>query len=144
MINDGHLVISLDFELHWGVFDVRTVKSYEVNLLQVRPVITRLLELADAYDIKLTFSTVGFLFAENKEELKKYLPKNKPTYKNQKLSPYPLLDSIADTESEDPFHYAKSVVDQIKNNGKHEIGTHTFSHYYCHELGQTVEQFEDD
>ena len=144
MINDGHLVISLDFELHWGVFDVRTVESYKNNLLQVRPVITRMIGLADAYDVKLTFSTVGFLFAENKEELKKYLPKNKPTYKNQKLSPYPLLDSIADTENEDPFHYANSVINEIKQNGNHEIGTHTFSHYYCHGLGQTVEQFEDD
>ena len=33
---------------------------------------------------------------------------------------------------------------EIKNNGNHEIGSLTFSHYYCHETGQTIEQFEDD
>ncbi|MCB0447683.1 MAG: polysaccharide deacetylase family protein [Gelidibacter sp.] len=141
---NGHFVISLDFELHWGVFDVRTVESYKTNLLQVRPVITRLMQLADAYDVKLTFSTVGFLFANTKEELLGYSPEKKPTYTHSNFSPYPLLDSIGSTEAEDPFHYAKSVVKQIKNNKNHEIGTHTFSHYYCHELGQTVEQFEDD
>jgi len=144
MTNNGHFVISLDFELHWGVFDVRTVESYKNNLLQVRPVITRMIELADTYDVKLTFSTVGFLFAESKEELLNYLPEKKPTYTHTSFSPYPLLDTIGNTEEEDPFHYAKSVIKEIKHNGNHEIGTHTFCHYYCHELGQTVEQFEDD
>jgi hypothetical protein len=141
---NGHFVISLDFELHWGVFDVRKVEDYKKKLLQVRPVIKRLLKLADTYEVKLTFSTVGFLFAGNKTELLEYLPKQKPTYTLKKFSPYPLIESIGENEQEDPFHYAKSVIKEIKNNGNHEIGTHTFSHYYCHELGQTVDQFEED
>lgn len=140
----GKLIISLDFELHWGVFDVKTVESYKSNLQQVRAVITKMILLADKYNIKLTFSTVGFLFAENKQELISYLPSNKPTYKNPKFSPYPLLDSIGNNEKEDPFHYAKSVIKEIKNNGNHEIGTHTFCHYYCHEAGQNIQQFNDD
>jgi len=137
-------VISLDFELNWGVFDNPWVESYKCNLLNVRPAITRMLELADKYKISLTFSTVGFLFAETKEELLQYLPSNKPNYNNKLLSPYPLLDSIGNSESEDPIHYAKSIIMDLKKNKKHEIGTHTFSHYYCHEKGQTIDQFEDD
>ncbi len=140
----GKLIISLDFELHWGVFDVKTVESYKSSLLQVRAVITKMIQLADKYNIKLTFSTVGFLFAENKQELTTYLPSNKPTYTNPKFSPYPLLDSIGNNEKEDPFHYAKSVISEIKNNGNHEIGTHTFCHYYCHEKGQNIQQFDED
>lgn len=141
---NGHFVISLDFELHWGVFDVRKVEDYKENLLNVSLVVKRLLELSDRYNVKLTFSTVGFLFAENKTELLKYSPKLKPSYTQKEFSPYPLIESIGELENEDPYHYAKSLIKEIIKNGNHEIGTHTFSHYYCHELGQTAEQFEAD
>jgi hypothetical protein len=141
---NGKFVISLDFELHWGVFDNRTVNSYKNNLLQTRTVIDKMLELADKYGIKLTFSAVGFLFAESKSELIQYFPKNKPSYTNNKLSPYAILDSIGHSEKEDPYHFAKSVIKKIHNNGNHEIGSHTFSHYYCHEKGQTLKQFNED
>jgi peptidoglycan/xylan/chitin deacetylase (PgdA/CDA1 family) len=141
---NGHFVLSLDFEKHWGVFDKRTVDSYKTNLENVKLVITKLLELADKYNVKLTFSTVGFLFAENKDELLKFTPQNKPTYSNKIRSPYNQFNTIGKSELDDPFHYAITSINEIKNNGNHEIGTHTFSHYYCHEKGQTITQFEDD
>ncbi|MEZ4802642.1 MAG: polysaccharide deacetylase family protein [Gelidibacter sp.] len=140
----GHFVVSLDFELHWGVFDQRTVESYKENLSNVPVVIHRLLEMADKYDVKLTFATVGFLFAKDKQDLLNHLPEQKPTFVHQRYSPYPLIDSIGNDEKDDPYHYAHSLIKKIRDNGNHEIGTHTFCHYYCHELGQTVEQFEDD
>ncbi|MEH6538366.1 MAG: polysaccharide deacetylase [Psychroserpens sp.] len=140
----GHFVISLDYEIHWGVFDKKTVDEYRENLENVGKVIDRLLEMSDKYNVKITFSTVGFLFAEDKTDLFKYIPENKPTYLIEKFSPYPLLESIGNNEKEDPFHYALSRIKQIKANGNHEIGTHTFCHFYCHEHGQTVEQFDDD
>ena len=65
----GHFVISLDYEIHWGVFDKKSVQDYHENLSSVNFVIDRLLELSNRYDVKLTFSTVGLLFAENKEDL---------------------------------------------------------------------------
>lgn len=141
---NGHFVLSLDFEKHWGVFDKRSVESYKDNLLKVKSIITRLLELSDQYDVKLTIATVGFLFAKNKEELIKFSPQNKPSYHNKIRSPYRLINSIGNNEQEDPFHYALSSIEEIKSNGNHEIGTHTFSHYYCHEQGQTIKQFEED
>jgi peptidoglycan/xylan/chitin deacetylase (PgdA/CDA1 family) len=141
---NGHFVVSLDFELHWGVFDKRSVENYLANLINVPQVIHRLLEMADKYDVKLTFATVGFLFAKDKEDLLNHLPEQKPTFLNSKFSPYPLIESIGNNEIDDPYHYAHSLVKKIRDNGNHEIGTHTFCHYYCHELGQTVEQFEED
>lgn len=141
---NGHFVLSLDFEKHWGVFDKRSVENYKTNLENVDSVITKLLELADSYDVKLTFATVGFLFAKNKEELIKFSPQNKPTYTNAKRSPYQLINTIGNSELDDPFHYAFPSIEKIKANGNHEISTHTFCHYYCHEKGQTVQQFEDD
>lgn len=141
---NGHFVISLDFELHWGIFDHSSVDDYRENLSNVPEVIHRLLEMADKYNVKLTFATVGFLFAKNKEDLLTHSPKLKPSYTEKRYSPYPLIDSIGDNETDDPFHFAHSLIKKIRDNGNHEIGTHTFCHYYCHESGQTVEEFKDD
>tara|TARA_B100000809_G_C15110524_1_gene520423 strand:+ start:118 stop:1122 length:1005 start_codon:yes stop_codon:yes gene_type:complete len=141
---DGHFVISLDYEIHWGVFDKRTVNSYRENLENINKVIDRLLELSDKYGVKLTFSAVGLLFAKDKNELLSHIPKNKPTYQLEKLNPYPLIESNGNNDEDDPFHYACTKIQKIRDNGNHEIGTHTFSHFYCHALGQTVEQFDQD
>lgn len=141
---NGHFIISLDFEKHWGVFDKKSVESYKTNLDNVDKVIDRLLELSDKYDVKLTFAIVGFLFAENKDELQTFCPQLKPTYINKNLSPYRLIKKIGENETLDPYHYAANSIKKIINKKKHEIGTHTFSHYYCHETGQTPEQFEAD
>jgi peptidoglycan/xylan/chitin deacetylase (PgdA/CDA1 family) len=141
---NGHFVISLDYELRWGIFDACPIENYRQNLKGVSNVIPRLVEMADKYDIKLTFATVGFMFAKDKEELIRFSPENKPTYRREKFSPYPLIDTIGISEADDPLHYAYSDIKHIKDNGNHEISTHTYCHYYCHEIGQTVEQFEDD
>lgn len=143
-LDQGHLVISLDFELFWGVFDVRSLESYKYNLKKVSEIIPRLLKLCDTYNIKLTFAAVGFILSKTKEELIQFSPKKKPSYSNSNFSPYRLFDSIGNNETEDPYHYATSLVELIKQNGNHEIGSHTFCHYYCNEEGQTAEQFEAD
>lgn len=143
-LDQGHLVISLDFELFWGVFDVRSLESYSTYLDKVSKIVPRLLKLSDKYNIKLTFATVGFLLSKNKEELIQYSPKTKPNYSNSNFSPYRLLDKIGNDETVDPYHYATSLVSQIQKNGNHEIGSHTFCHYYCNEAGQTAEEFEAD
>ena len=70
----GQFVISLDFEKYWGVFDVRTLESNKSILTHVKPIIIRLLDLCDQYNIKITFATVGFLFAKSKYDLVKFLP----------------------------------------------------------------------
>ena len=67
-MGNGYFVISLDFELHWGIFDHTSVNDYKDNLDKVSSVIKRLLVLCKKYNVNLTFSTVGFLFASNKEE----------------------------------------------------------------------------
>ena len=140
----GHFIISLDYEIHWGVFDKRSVEQYKENLENVGKVIDRLLEMSEKYGVKITFSTVGFLFAKDKTELLKFAPENKPTYHLDKYSPYPLINSIGENETDDPFHFGLSGIQKIQSNGNHEIGTHTYCHYYCHTPGQTVEQFDDD
>lgn len=140
----GKFVISLDFELHWGVFDAITLKDYQKNLENVPTVIKRLIAMSDLYNVKLTFSTVGLLFAQNKEDIKKFMPAKIPEYKNIHLNPFRLLNEVDDNETNNSIHYAKSIIEQIKLNGNHEIGTHTFAHYNCLAAGQDITDFTAD
>jgi len=140
----GHLVLSLDFELFWGIFDVRSLDSYKQNLENVRIVIPRLLELCDTYNAKLSFATVGLLFAKSKEDILKFAPNLKPTYTDTSFSPYQYINTIGEIEEEDPYHYANSLLRMISENGNHEIASHSFSHYFTNEKGQDIKQFEED
>jgi len=144
MIMSGKFVISLDFEIHWGVFDALTLDQYRGNLENVPRVIDRLISLSDQYGIKLTFSTVGLLFAESKKEIEEYMPVSIPKYKNKRLDPFRLLDDVGIDEKSDVLHYAKSIISKIRENGNHEIGTHTFGHYNCLAEGQKLEDFDAD
>lgn len=137
-------MVSIDFELLWGVWDVTTREKYGEHILGVRKVIPALLELFAAYDFKATFATVGFLFAKNKQELMTYLPEIRPGYFNDAYNVYKTeMGSLGNNEADDPYHFGYDLFEMIKNS-PHETGTHTFSHYYCLEEGQTAEEFDAD
>jgi hypothetical protein len=140
----GTLVISLDFELHWGVRDHTPVAGYQENLLGVRQAIPAMLELFGRYGIHATWATVGFLFFDTKAELLANLPTRRPEYADSHLSPYKEIDSIGESEQADPFHYGASLLRAIQATPRQEIATHTFSHYFCLEKGQTIPDFEAD
>lgn len=141
-MNTGKFVISLDFELHWGFFDNRSLEDCKAQLGRINSVIDRLIEIANTYNVNLTFATVGFLFAKDKIEVGKFLPKSKPNYSNKKLNPYDLLEELDEQNS--PYYFAQKLIKRLKNQNQHEIGTHTFSHYYCYENGQTINDFKAD
>jgi peptidoglycan/xylan/chitin deacetylase (PgdA/CDA1 family) len=143
-MNKGKFVISLDFELFWGVRDSRTIGEYGNNILGVHAVIPKLLELFEKYGINATFSIVGLLFFKNKKQLQENLPAKIPVYDNSNLSPYGDIDTIGDNFTTDKYHYAPKLIQLIQQYPSQEIGTHTFSHYYCLEKGQTVESFTED
>lgn len=143
---EGTIIVSLDFELFWGMLDCTTLEKYRDNILGGRKAIPQLLKLFEKYNIHATWATVGYMFADNLKELKEYFPDDKmlPTYENKKLSPYSVFENIGLDEDAEPCFYAPSLIKMIADTPGQEIGTHTFSHYYCREKGQTVEQFEAD
>jgi len=139
----GALVISLDFELDWGVRDTLSANGgYRENLLGARQVVPKLLALFERYEIAATWATVGFLFAPTREALLAASPEVKPQYHDPRLDPYRAV--IGDDEQSDPLHYAASLIDLIVAQPRQELATHTFSHYYCLEPGQTKEAFQAD
>ena len=140
----GTFIISLDFELHWGVRDVRTVGQYRENLIGVRRAVPAMLATFAEYDIHATWATVGFLFLSSRSELLRALPTERPQYEDARLSPYADMDVIGQDENDDPFHFARSHLEQIRSSQAQEIGTHTFSHYYCLEPKQSIIAFRAD
>lgn len=144
-MNKGVFIVSLDFEIHWGVRDSRPIESYRQQLLGVRKAIPGMLELFEQYGIHATWATVGFLFARDKKRLLSVLPASQPSYTHARFSPYPELEQLVGAdEDEDPYHYGASLIRQIRQTPFQEIGTHTFSHYYCLEPGQNIAQFDAD
>jgi peptidoglycan/xylan/chitin deacetylase (PgdA/CDA1 family) len=140
----GTFVISLDYELFWGVRDKRTIESYGANILGTRQAVPAMLALFREFQIKATWATVGFLFYDKKDDLLANLPAVQPAYENANLSPYPALATIGADEAVDKYHFGLDMLRQIQATPGQEIGTHTFCHYYALERGQTAEAFRQD
>lgn len=139
----GSLLISLDFELYWGLKDSHSIDTFDTeNISNVKSVIPRLLNLFEKYNVKATFATVGMLFLENFNQLEAEKPKFLPTYNKESFSPYNSLKKFQ--EYPDELFFAPELIRVIAEKKVHEIASHTFSHYYCLEEGQTLEQFRED
>ena len=137
------MVVSLDFELYWGVRDQVPLDRSERNrLLAARSLVPRILDLFEEFSIHATWATVGLLFARSREEAEAFRPKNEPSYVDQRLNPYREL--LGAGEADDPFHFAPSLISLIASREGQEIASHSFSHYYCMEPGQTAADFEAD
>lgn len=135
--------ISLDFELMWGVFDKKTISTYGQNISNVHVVIPKILELFKKYDIHCTWATVGMLFNANLDELKKSISEYLPSYVEEKFSAYNHFSNIIADDFE-IYYSGNKLINIIKSYENQEIATHTYSHYYCLERGQSTVQFKAD
>jgi len=144
MINrESVFSISLDFELHWGIFDRISIdhkKEYFDNTIKCIP---KILDLFKRYKIEATWATVGMLFNESIDELKNDLPEELPSYKNEQLNTYGFIEEKL-SEDNFRFYLAPRLIMNIEKTPGQEIGTHTYCHYYCSAEGQNVNQFEAD
>ena len=141
----GAFVLSLDFELYWGVRDSKSLETYKANILGVREAMPLMLDLFREYGIKATVATVGLLFFDQKEILTKSIPSSLPVYKNSLYNWFPqYLSHVGENEKVDPMHFGKSIIESIQKDGAHEISTHTFSHYYTLEEGADEKSFRED
>src|SRR5262245_13807069 len=140
----GVFVISLDFELLWGVRDKYTVADYGANILGARKAVPALLGSFRSRGIACTWATVGFLFCADRDELLECCPASRPNYRHRQLCPYDDLAELGRDEESDPYHFGLSLLHQVRLAPNQEIGTHTFSHFYCLEEGGTLEAFRAD
>jgi len=140
----GALVVSLDFELRWGVHDLVPPDGgdYRANLLGVRAAVPALLDLFEACGIAATWATVGMLMADSREERERFRPAVTPAYADPRLDSYRI--ATGESEADDPLHFAGSLVGQIRAGPRQEIASHTFAHYYPLEPGHDLASFRAD
>ncbi len=140
---EGMLVISLDFELLWGVFDKVDYHKMQGYFYITRRLIPELLKLFSQYEVHVTWATVGMLFNDSWERWQDNIPQIIPDYKRRELSAYHYGHAISSPTTRD-LCLAQDLVRAIADTPHQEVGTHTYSHYYCLEPGQTIEAFEQD
>lgn len=142
MPNFGALVISLDLEMLWGVRDFLTSRpDYEANISGEKKATEAILSLFEEFEIAATWATVGLLFADSASMATAFEPKVLPNYSDPTLSPYSELNA---TNGRERLQFAPDLIERIKNTARQEVATHTFSHYYCLEPGQSSEAFAAD
>jgi peptidoglycan/xylan/chitin deacetylase (PgdA/CDA1 family) len=137
----GIFTISLDFELHWGVFDKRNRAERLEIYKNTVGLIPQLLQLFEKYKVRVTWATVASLFARSEEDWYKLHPHKKPNYNNSNNSAF---DYIENNGLLPEAHLSADAVKKIEQFEGQELSTHTFSHYYCLEKGQTAQDFDAD
>ncbi|HMU32520.1 MAG TPA: polysaccharide deacetylase family protein [Pyrinomonadaceae bacterium] len=136
------MVISLDFELSWGVRDFLEVNpAYAANIEGEGKAVRSILRLFEEFEVAATWATVGLVFAESAEQARAFQPVVLPDYDNPALSPF---GELTDETSNGSQWFAPNLIDEIRDTPRQEVATHTFSHYYCRESGQTAEAFAAD
>lgn len=140
-MNPGAFVISLDFELLWGIFDKVGTRYHPAYFSNTRAVIPQMLDLFAKQGIQCTWATVGMLFAENEEEWRQYSPDYLPTYRTKDLSAYEWVKAHG---IKPEVHFAPELIRMILDTPGQELGSHTYAHYYTLMRGQSPEQFRQD
>jgi len=134
----ARFIVSLDFELFWGVYDSLGI-GYKDNLYGVCNSVEEILKLFDKYNIRATWATVGALFNESFEELNKTKPSIEPDYSDQIPNPFKHVKNV-----DESLLFALKLLKLIKSASGQEIGSHSYSHYYSLEDGNNNEQFVSD
>lgn len=127
------LVISLDFELRWGVHDSQgpDVDAYRSNLEGTPDAVARMLELFVEHDVHATWATVGALACEDWDDYFARAP-DAPRYVDRSLAFDPRW---ADRDPGGAQHFAPRLVEAIAQTPGQEVGTHTFGHIFYREPG---------
>ena len=141
-MNTGTFTISIDFELYWGVRDTRSLDAFRERLDGAKQAIPRMLKLFEQHRIHATWATVGFLFCRDRDAALAAAPSKRPGYANDLLCPYRYLEQSSDLDGH--YHFAPDLVELIAATAGQELASHTFSHYYCREAGQTAAAFRAD
>lgn len=142
-MDHGYFVISLDFELTWGVFDTLNGNINREYFTRTRSIVPEILQIFDQNNIECTWATVGMLFNRNWEEWEENIPQKVPAYSNSILDAYKFGRITKDQEAEELF-FAPELIKEVMQVQGQEIASHTYSHYYSSVEGQTREEFKAD
>jgi len=136
------VVVSVDFERRWGVYHRLGLNrdAYRAHLENTQPVVSGLLELFAARNIRATWAAVGALACRNWDEYFARAPRP-PAYQNPALAISP---RYAELDRDGHLHFAPDLLRMVHATPGQELGTHTFSHILMGEPGVTAQDVKAD
>lgn len=134
MIVGPVIVLSLDFELRWGVADrlAGDFSRYRRHLEGVREAVPALLDLFAGIRTPATWATVGAVACDDWDDYLSSAPPP-PRYLDARL-----VHDLPAYRNGDPsgrLHFAPDLVRMIAGAPKQELGSHSFSHMFFREAG---------
>lgn len=140
-MNHGKFVISLDFEMFWGVDDTRSIAGYGRNVLGEWDAVPRMLARFRAHGIQATWATVGAIMCRDYREWRTRRPIKTPPAG----APAPCADLEDALVKQHPkLFFARPLVERILETDGQELATHTYSHFYCKDKNATPAAFVED
>ena len=133
------ITISADFELAWAWQWSKQKDALKTAINKSRATrknISNILEVAEKYNIPITWATVGHLFLKscNSHKEMSQLKSFENDFWKFNNSDWFINDPYSNYK-EEPHWYAPDLINQIiKSPVNHEIGCHTFSHIDCREV----------
>ena len=132
-------LLSLDTEFIWGPTTIKDSNYLQNKGIEIRKIISALLNLFEKYRIQVTWAVVGHLFLDSCENKKCLTWKNMNVYgynRDWYQDPYTDIDK-------NPLYYGKDIVREILSNSQnHEIGYHSFSHPLFSEISKEMAKDE--
>lgn len=133
-------LVSLDFEMQWGFYDLANRLS-EAQLQQIPIVVPKLLQLFQAYGVRSTWGIVAAMGCSTPEQLKEALQRIPFHYMNERCHPHAVTEELAHAS----HHYlAPDLVKLVRSFPEVEIASHTFSHFYTRELPFSEAAWKED
>ena len=140
-MSHGKFVISLDFEMFWGVEDTQSIAGYGRNVQGEWQAIPRMLARFRAHGVRATWATVGAIMCRDYRE---WRTRRRPGTRTA-AAPGACADLEDALVRQHPtLFFARPLVERILATDGQELATHTYSHFYCRDKGATPEGFVDD
>ena len=134
-------VISLDFELLWGIADSAAIADYGPNVEGEWEAVPAMLALFRRYAVNATWATVGMVMCRDYAQWRDLRPDVMPGYRDRTLSAY---CHGPRARIHPRLFFGRPLVERILDTPGQELASHTYSHYLCDEEGATPEQFAAD
>ncbi|MCD8031774.1 MAG: polysaccharide deacetylase family protein [Bacteroides sp.] len=142
----GHFLISLDFELLWGLagWDKSKISNYLPCIQNAVSALSGILLIFEKYEMKCNIASVGGMDFRSLGEFLASAPSVRPSYKYRLVSSYDSFLKEVGRNYRGDLLFCPDTIHRLSQMENVQLATHTFSHYYCMEKGQTSEQFRED
>jgi len=136
IIPRGALVISLDFELMWGLRDHLTIQEYGKQVLGARKIVPMLLNMFDGYRVGATWAVVGALAFQGVDDLLGSLSEAQI-----ELLHLHGQDVVEEMKRFPEYYFAPELIQKIACAERQEFACHTFFHL-CSGINQRRMRFD--